>query len=1623
MDKISPEQRESIKKLSTERVRSRLVALGFDEDQIFATERPELLELLAEQVLNPKPVSPPPGLRDEVRIRELALEELKLKLEAEREQIALRTAEMRLQERRFEEDLELRRQESDRLRARDALQAERDQSLASQTKRYGDILKHVLPRMPTNQADLVSWWDTCERIWALYEVPTNLRSKLLLPLLTPKAKSIVGRMESEELADVGCIRKFLMREFKLTSREYRARFNTASRDPDETHALFTSRLKNLWSSYMRSRECSDYDKLVDLVISDRLKDSLSGPCLKYCLAIEGCQVLSAEELAALADTFDANYTPEGRYRGESVTHFKDMTVSNNNNKSDRPRVPPLRPPPPQNVSRRVSQLDARSMSGAGSSTRSDAVDSRSGTRPQRRCWICQSPYHMQSACPEKARTGNQGSRPSFQSAQVKTCAVPNPTAVVENEEAAMMNVQVNRCIVQCPEELSISSVSNDVTVEPNDYLIRGPVTLKLGTHIAQQTTLSESDVGADVQGQERCSSEARADCNTDVVRTSPLTYCHVFVENSGPVKCLADSGSELSIAKRSIVDKVKPQANSVGQIKLQGMFGEPVVAELVNLQVALGTENNSISDPVPVTFAVTDAMVQDCDLVMPVEVLQELKTHLIPCPPVFCCVVTRSQARDQVITENGGLAPTDQTVVVETPDLTDGHNGPLVQSPREDTDTSDEGHKDLVSVDNPALLLVGGSDRDKLIAEQKADTTLDPYWRMAAENKGGMFIDDGMLCHKDEVCGYSVTQLCVPHGRRLQVLHMAHDLVASGHLRNQKTRERVRMNFFWPGVKQDILSYISSCQPCQLRARAKRLDHVPITPVIRPTIPFVMCHADVIGPIEPPSSKGHRWLLCVVDDCTRWPAVYLLRSLTAKATCDAFMELFSITGWPEIINTDQATNFCSRLTQEFLSRMGVSPRVNSPYHPEASGLVERFNSTFKNMLHHAIREYGRQWHRVVPCLVWALREVPNSTTSVSPHFLLFGRIPRGPLSILKESWIGYRDNNRDTSKPVDKYISDLEIDMRNAERYAQEHANIAQQKYAKYYNAHTKDKSFQIGDQVVVLEKDSTHKTFARWKQGKIVRVRSPYSYDVEMPDGTQRQLHANKIRKLVVRTQHVGVINDQDADFGPVEYAPVDDVIQNTRPSEKVDRAQLDHLSEDQQEALLAVIDDFQDVFSDSPGYCDVVEHEIHVTPDFKPRMTRAYRVPETLKQEIERQVDELLKLGFIVPSKSPMASGVVCVLKPDKTIRMACDYRYVNSYTIGDAFPMPNLFDVMHRVGKGRYITVTDARSGYYQLPVRREHRWLTAFATHHGLWEWTRMPFGLKAAGNTFVRAVQTILQPIRDHSDSYVDDLATFSDEFQSHLVHLRRFLEVMRTAGLTMNIKKCSFAQQQVRYLGHMIGSGKHHPDPDRLRVVNEMKPPTTKRQLRRVLGLFSYYRTYVKEFAMVAKPLTDLTGSRKPMTLIWGENEQRAFDELRQKICEAPVLAVPQPGKPFQLYTDASDTSVACQLAQCDELGDEHPVAYASSKLTVTQCNWAVIEREAYAIVWALSRFHNIIFGAPIVVFCDHNPLKFLTESAPKSAKLTRWSLALQAYDLTIKYLRGTSNKVADCLSRLSSDR
>jgi len=230
------------------------------------------------------------------------------------------------------------------------------------------------------------------------------------------------------------------------------------------------------------------------------------------------------------------------------------------------------------------------------------------------------------------------------------------------------------------------------------------------------------------------------------------------------------------------------------------------------------------------------------------------------------------------------------------------HNGDGISQSSERPNTVDDpfNKSQTDNVDRPSTNLTNIDDRSSLIDEQKADATLDQYWCLASRRKGGVCVEDGVLYHQDEVAGHKVKQLCVPYGRRLEVMRLAHDAVTTGHLGSHKTCERICLNFFWPNMKHNVTSYVSSCRPCQLRPHSRRDDRVPIMPIVHPSIPFIVCHADVIGPIELPSAKGHKWALTVIDDCSRWPAVFLLKNLTAKSTCDAFLELFSVTGWPEI---------------------------------------------------------------------------------------------------------------------------------------------------------------------------------------------------------------------------------------------------------------------------------------------------------------------------------------------------------------------------------------------------------------------------------------------------------------------------------------------------------------------------------------------------------------------------------------------------------------------------------------------------------------------------------------------------------------------------------------------------
>jgi len=1689
MEYLDEHQQQMLRKMNTDRIQGRLMRAGLDEETVYTLDRPGLLEELAKVMLAEAEAAQSieaAGTKEltelDLRLMELEerrkqreheqeLEQSRLKHEQEQEQNRLKHEQARLaqeleleqtkleqQKLMHEQNMTAQReialaqqkqkeQESITRNQRQAVLDQREESLVNRTKRYGQAVQYALTSMPTEVGELPSWFNMVENVWSKFEVPNDLKSKLLIPKLTPHAKSLITRLSLDDQDKYETLRDFLLKQYQLGSREYRARFIQAGKKPGETWVSYTSRLKNLFQYYTNSREVSDFEQLFDLCVFDKLSDSLPMPTLRHCLGVTKEQKVLSAELAEIADSYESNFYPDGRYKGLAVTAGVGPQFSY------RPRGPGPRPGPGPGTYHNNGTSSNTSYGSTGSNATSGSAGN--GNRPRFqgkpqgsfagtggqskprmsspplqnsnahpvRCWTCGEFGHLSSA----HKTNNSGSvkynKPQFQEqTQVKTASVN----LVDETDTSVKTV--NHCCVMASNEndafvsSSVGVVSDQFSKERN----RGNLDAEFDLEQSFLTDLFEDEQTSGETNAEPLAESSGTE--SPLSATSSLSFVMLDVDNSPRVyKAMIDSGTMIAVAKSSLVPEECREY--VGKTRLQGAFGERVNADLVTLKVRLKPDapySDGIGTvmSIPIMFALTDALAsKHCDMLLPMHAVMELRRYQNVCVvgpdqgTTNFDVVSDENVHNVLITGDTvdtGDASVDAENGVDNP-LADEKNvvpddGDSVES---DDDLNQDNDTDFDNTDDLSVKVVNQSNLDQFIKEQRDDSSLKSFWDMAEKHKGGMFVKNGLLYHQDSVGDIRVEQLAVPENRRQELVRLAHRTLTGGHMRAQKTRERLRLHFFFPGMRKMVFNVLSHCRECQLRARQKASDNVPITPIVRPTLPFMVAHADLIGPLDPPSSQGHTHALCVVDACTRWPSVYLLRATNSKAICECFIDLFQHTGMYETIVMDNGSNLCSKLTTEFMTRLGVSPRFITPYHCQANGLVERFNQSFKSMLHFAMREHGRAWHKAVPFLVWSMREVPNATTGVSPFVLQYGLQPKGVLSLVKDNWTGME--NLPTCKSVSQYLTDLKIHLETTREFATQHAQKTQEQYAKYYNTHAHHKTFQVGEEVIVLEKDSNSKTYSRWCTGEVLRVLSPFSYIVGMPNGSRRHLHANRMRKLITDVHHIGIVREQDEDFGEISSVPNNNT--DTLPSKQL--SDIEHLNPDQQAALCNLLDEFADCFSNQPGLCTVIQHEINTTSDFVPRRTRAYRVPEVLKAEIEKQIDELLQLDFIEPSDSPMTSGVVCVTKPDLSVRLCCDYRYLNKYTIPDSMPMPILVDCVHKVSRANFISICDAKAGFWQLLIKPEHRWKAAFVTHHGVWQWKRMPFGLRNAPGTFVRLMRTLLHPIRDSSEAYIDDTYTFSSDFDFHCEHLRKFLTVIRKSGLTLNLLKCHFAQTRVPFVGFVVGGGRFFPDPSKIEAIMSMKEPETKTEVRRVLGVFSFYRNHVEGFARIAKPLTDLTGSKTPSQFHLSAEAREAFKELQSKVCTAPVLVSPRFGDPFCLYTDASQFAVGCCLAQTDNSGAEFPIAYGSQRLTATQASWSTIEKEAYAVIWAVGRFRTIIFGAPITVYSDHNPLRFLTECAPKSARLTRWALALQDYLIEVKYKKGSANTLADGLSRI----
>jgi len=663
------------------------------------------------------------------------------------------------------------------------------------------------------------------------------------------------------------------------------------------------------------------------------------------------------------------------------------------------------------------------------------------------------------------------------------------------------------------------------------------------------------------------------------------------------------------------------------------------------------------------------------------------------------------------------------------------------------------------------------------------------------------------------------------------------------HFGQEKTKNRIEVHFFWPTMSSDIKTYVKSCVPCQKSTRKTKYDRVPISPVARAASSFEHVNIDLIGPLEPKSSRGHSYILCLIDNCTRWVEAVPLKTLTAMELCDALLSIFTRIGIPRILVSDNGTNMVAGLTQELYARLGIELRRSTALHPEGNSLVERFNGSLKKMLRHIVTsDNPREWDRKLPYLLWAYRELPNATTGLSPYQLVYGRASRGPLSVMKDTWAGDRTEVPTLNETAQKYLEMLKTNLQIGLDLAENNAQKAQRAYTEQYNQISREKDFEAGDLVLVLLPDSTNKLLAQWQGPATVVARvSSHSYRVSLDTGAVKVFHANHLRRFIARVDSVGVIFEDDEDFGRIEYCPTT----SAEVSEELHQLDLSHLSVSQRSELLNLLQSYRHIFSDKPGNCNVACHEINLEPGFRPRSMHPYRIPDKLKSEVDRQIDELLRDGKIRPSKSPFAHPILCVAKPNGDIRVCTDMRYVNSGTVNDAYPMPRPEDMLMKVASAKFLTTLDCASGYWQIPVREEDIPKTAFITHRGLYEWLVVPFGLKTAGNTFQRVMDIILAPHIDCAGAYIDDTIVHSGTWKQHLCDLEAVFQAFSDAGMTLKLSKCMFAKSSVKFVGHEVGSGKRAALKSKVEAIRAIPEPHTKKLLRSFLGMVNFYRNYI----------------------------------------------------------------------------------------------------------------------------------------------------------------------------------
>jgi len=400
----------------------------------------------------------------------------------------------------------------------------------------------------------------------------------------------------------------------------------------------------------------------------------------------------------------------------------------------------------------------------------------------------------------------------------------------------------------------------------------------------------------------------------------------------------------------------------------------------------------------------------------------------------------------------------------------------------------------------------------------------------------------------------------------------------------------------------------------------------------------------------------------------------------------------------------------------------------------------------------------------------------------------------------------------------------------------------------------------------------------------------------------------------------------------------------------------------------------------------------------------------------EVKRQINVLVEMGKMKSSDSAYACHVTLRVKKDGSRRFCGDYRPLNLQTRRDSFPMPLVDDVISQLGRSAWFTALDLQSGFWQIRMAPEDMKKTALITKSGLYDWTVMPFGLKNATNTFIRTMSEVFKDLGDRFlKVFVDDLNIHSENWEDHLQHLEAVLSRLREVKLKLNPSKCYFVAESIVFLGHVVSKEGTKPDLGKIDAVLRFPEPKTVTNVRSFLGLTGYYRKYIRRYSRLASPLFELT--KKDVAFVWNQDCQRAFDDLKRALMEAPILVRPDFKEPFCLDVDWSTKGVGAILSQ-REGRFKKVVVYASKGLTVAQRKFHPMEGECYALIRGIMHFKQYLHQTHFTLRTDHKPLEWLATDLDAHGRRGRWIDMLQDFSFKIVHRPRLKHANAHALSR-----